>query len=448
MHRGPALLLCLSLLGACSSTATPEQQVPEVAQRPNVLIFVTDDHRATGTMRQAMPDTLRLFGQEGTRFTQAFATTPLCCPSRASIFSGRYAHTHGVRTNDLAEKLDHDNTMQAHLQQSGYRTAITGKYLNRWPEEVDPPHFDDWAIMLQGYYYDALFNVDGTRKNIDGYTNDFVTKSSVDFLERFESTDEQPWFLYVGATPAHAPYKAEGKYEGTDTPPYRRSPAVKEQNLSDKPDFGPSKRSNFLKVRRKQLRTLYSADDLVQRVMSKVQALGEDEDTIAFFVGDNGQMWGEHGLTAKRYPYIPSIQIPFFVRWPGHVGAGARDQRLVANIDIAPTVLEVANAAATNPPDGRSLFAEQPRDRLLLEHWADDESEVPDWAALLTDTYEYVEYYRDSGKLRTTEYYDLVQDPWQLRNLLGDANEANDPPTRRLSRQLNELKSCAGESCP
>ncbi len=448
MRRGPALLLCLTLLGSCSSSDAPPQQVPEVAARPNVLIIVTDDHRATGTMREAMPDTLRLFGDEGTRFTQAFATTPLCCPSRASIFSGRYAHTHGVRTNDLAEKLDHEDTMQAFLQRSGYRTAIAGKYLNRWPEELDPPHFDDWAIMLQGYYFDALFNVDGTRKNIRGYTNDFVTRSSLGFLDRFEETDEQPWLLYIGATPAHAPYQAEPKYEGANTPPFRPSPAVKEKNLSDKPDFGPSKRSNFRKIRRKQLRTLYSADDLVERVMEKVQALGEDETTLAFFVGDNGQLWGEHGLTAKRYPYMESIRIPFFVRWPGRVEAGATDDRLVANIDIAPTVLEVAGALGTKVSDGRSLFEEQPRQRLLLEHWADDESEVPDWAALLTDAYEYVEYYRRSGRRLATEYYDRVEDPWQLRNLLGDAKAGNDPPVRRLSNELNKLRTCTGDSCP
>ena len=395
-----------------------------------------------------MTKTLSFFADEGTRFTQAFATTPLCCPSRASIFSGRYAHRHGVQNNDLADQLDHDETLQAYLQDAGYRTAIAGKYLNRWPREQDPPRFDDWAIMLQGYYFDALFNVDGTQRRVDGYTNDFVRESALRFLDGFESQDDQPWFLYVGATPAHAPYTPEPKYEGSKTPAYEASPAVKEKNLSDKPRFGPLKRENFRKVRRKQLRTLLSADDLVAALMRELSELDEDRDTLAFFVGDNGQLWGEHGLTAKRYPYTPSIKVPFFVWWPGQIEGGAVDRRLAANIDIAATVLDVTDLLSQHDVDGKSLFSETTRERLLLEHWMDDEAEVPDWAAVLTKQYEFVEYYRPSGRVLVREYYDRLKDPWQLRNLLGDRSKRNDPQVRRLSAELASMRECAGESCP
>ncbi|MFP5352584.1 MAG: sulfatase [Actinomycetota bacterium] len=443
-----ATLAVALLMAACSSSAEgPGQATPEPPSRPNVLVIVTDDQRAHGTMR-AMPDTRRFFKQQGKRFTQAFATTPLCCPSRASIFSGRYAHGHGVRVNDLATALDQDRTLQAYLQEAGYRTAVTGKYLNRWPREVDPPHFDDFAIMLQGYYFDALFNVDGRKRRVDGYTNNFVKKSAVGFLEGFERDDAQPWFLYIGATPAHAPYTAEPKYEGAETYPVKWNPAVKEEDLSDKPDFGPGKRSNYQKIRRKQIRTLFSADDLVARVMREVRALGEDRDTIAFFLGDNGQLWGEHGKTAKRYPYLQSVQIPFFMRWPGQVEAGTRDDRLAANIDVAATVLDVTGLAALHEVDGRSLLSDERREELLLEHWADDESEVPTWASLLTETYQYVEYYRRNGDNFVSEYYDLVEDPWQLRNLLGDQSKRNDPNVRPLSARLSELRNCSGPSCP
>ncbi len=450
MRKLAASLLALFVVAGCSDAETePAQETPQMPQRPNVLVIVTDDHRATGTMRQAMPKTLRYFGREGTKFTRAFATTPLCCPSRASIFSGRYAHRHGVHYNDLSGDFDHDNTMQAYLQRLGYRTAVTGKYLNRWPHELDPPHFDDWAIMLQGYYYDALFNVDGKRRNVSGYTNNFVKKSALRFLERFESDDDtQPWFLYIGATPAHAPYTAEPKYEGAKTPRFKSNPAVEEKNLSDKPDFGPGKRSNYKKIRRKQLRTLYSADDLVARVMKEVAALDEDRDTIVFFLGDNGQLWGEHGLTAKRYPYMQSVKIPFYVRWPGWVEEGAKDRRLAANIDVAATVLDIANVLGDHDVDGKSLLSKTKRDKLLMEHWADDESEVPQWASILTRHDQYVEYYRPSGENFVSEYYDLRNDPWQLRNLLGDKNEANDPDVDALSAELQELRTCAASSCP
>ena len=433
---------------SCSTSEEgPKQALPEFPSRPNVLVFVTDDHRAEGTMR-AMPRTLRFFKKQGRQFTSAFATTPLCCPSRASIFSGRYAHRHGVRYNDLATELDHDHTLQAYLKQAGYRTATTGKYLNRWPHEVDPPHFDDFAIMLQGYYFDALFNVDGRKQRVDGYTNNFVKKSAVRFLEQFEQDDEQPWFLYIGATPAHAPYTAEPKYEGAATYPVKWNPAVRERTLSDKPSFGPGKRSNYKKIRRKQIRTLFSADDLVARVMREVRALDEDRDTLAFFLGDNGQLWGEHGKTAKRYPYLQSVQVPFFIRWPGQVGQGTKDDRLAANIDVPATVLDVTGLLAAHDVDGRSLLSEETREQLLLEHWKDDESEVPDWASLLTPDYQYVEYYRRNGNNFVSEYYDLARDPWQLRNLLGDKTKGNDPNVQELSGQLSKLRDCSGESCP
>ena len=448
--RPVAVLIVAAFIAASCSTIRdePAQEPTEPPSRPNVLIIVTDDQRASGTMNQAMPKTVRHFGDGGTRFTQAFATTPLCCPSRASIFSGRYAHRHGVLTNQFTRELDTDTTMQAALQADGYRTAITGKYLNRWPKDLDPPHFDDWAIMLQGYYYDAEFNVGGTRRMIDGYTNHFIEDQALEFLDGFEQRDQQPWMLYIGATPPHSPYEAEPKYRGVSVPRYVPSPAVKETNLSDKPDLGPSKRTDFRKIRRKQLRTLLSVDDMVDQLMKKLAALDEDRDTIAFFLGDNGQMWGEHGYTAKRYPYTASIKIPFYVRWPGQVEAGARDRRLVANIDIAPTVLDLAGLLEPEAVDGRSLFSEEPRERLLLEHWADNEAPVPEWVSLLTPEHQYTEYYRAGGGLLAREYYDRASDPWQLRNLLGDRRKANDPDVRALATELDELHGCEDSSCP
>ena len=186
--------------------------------------------------------------------------------------------------------------------------------------------------------------------------------------------------------------------------------------------------------------------------MRKLQALGEDRDTIAFFVSDNGMLWGEHGLVSKRYPYIPSIKIPFFVRWPGIVEAGKKDSRLVANIDIAATVLDVVGEADAFDVDGRSLFKPGMRDKLLLEHWKkegkDAESDIPDWASILTPAYQYVEYYRRSEEKIAIEFFDRVRDPWQLHNLLGDRRKANDPNVRRLSADLADLRDCSGDSCP
>ena len=451
MKRAAPLLLAMMFAAGCSGTGDPPPQDASQSQspeRPNILVIVTDDQRADGTMR-AMPETKRFFKSQGTEFTQAFATTPLCCPSRASIFSGQYVHNHGVRYNDLSTKLNHDQTLQAYLQEAGYRTAITGKYLNRWPDELDPPYFEDFAIWLQGpYYTNAKFNVGGEQRRVPGYANDFIRKTAVSYLQGFEDNDAQPWFLYVGVTAPHSPYIVEDKYKGADVYPFRANPAVREKNLSDKPDFGPGKRSRYRLVRRKQIRTLYSADDLVERVMNEARALNEDRDTVAFFLSDNGQLWGEHGRTAKRYPYLQSVKIPFFMRWPGQIEPGGRDGRLAANIDLAPTALDAAGIALPEEFDGRSLLGDRRREKILLEHWQDDESEVPTWAGLLTRDYQYVEYYRRSGERFVREYYDLEQDPWQLRNLFGDASRRNDPEVSDLSSELARLRRCEGRSCP
>jgi arylsulfatase A-like enzyme len=450
--RTIAALVTTLLVAGCSSTSGgPEGESRALPDRPNVLLFITDDQRASGTMKESLPKTLRYFQAGGTRFTQAFATTPLCCPSRASILSGRYAHRHGVLQNNEGPKMDERATLQRYLQDNGYFTAAIGKYLNRWPRNLDPQHFDHWSIMLHNYYYKSLFNVDGDNRELQGYTNDFIERKTIGLLDLFEESDSRPWFLYVGTTAPHSPYQAEPRYEGAPTPRYDPSPGVKEKSTSDKPLFEFGRRADFREVRRKQLRTLYSVDDTVDRLMKKVQALGEDRDTIAFFVSDNGFLWGEHGLTGKRYPYIPSAKIPFFVRWPGVVEAGRTDSRLVANIDIAATVLDVVGEAGAFDVDGRSILEPGMRDRLLLEHWTkgnDSASEVPDWASILTPAYQYVEYYRPSEERMAIEFYDRVRDPWQLRNLLGDRTKANDPNVRKLSAELADLRDCSGDSCP
>jgi arylsulfatase A-like enzyme len=452
VRRVVAALLMAVLVAACSSSEEPKQEAQDLPNRPNVLLLISDDQRASGTMEESLPKTLSYFRDEGTRFTQAFATTPVCCPSRASILSGRYAHRTGVLQNNEGPKLDERATLQRYLQDNGYFTAALGKYLNRWPRGLDPRYFDHWAIMLHGYYFNSLFNVNGVERDIKGYTNDFIERQTISLLDRFEKKDSRPWFLYVGATAAHAPFEAEAKYREAPTPRFQPSPGVMEKNLSDKPSLGLGRGGNFRKVRRRQLRTLYSVDDTVDTLMKKIQALGEDRNTITFFLSDNGMMWGEHGLLGKRYPYIPSVKIPFFVRWPGKVEAGEEDSRLVANIDIAATVLDLVGDTGAYDVDGRSLFEQGTRDKLLLEHWKkegkDKESELPDWASILTPAYQYVEYYRPSGEKIATEFYDRTTDPWQLRNLLGDRGKANDPNASGLSAELADLRDCAGDSCP
>jgi arylsulfatase A-like enzyme len=206
-------------------------------------------------------------------------------------------------------------------------------------------------------------------------------------------------------------------------------------------------------IRTKQLRTLMSLDDLVAGVSRALGDLGETEDTLMFFLSDNGQNWGEHGLNSKRVPYTPAIKVPFFMRWDGHVAPGSSDDRLGAIVDIAPTVLDAAGLVPDPqfPADGRSLLEEQRRERLLIEHWTQPGKSVPDFASTRTSSYQYVEYYDADGLVIYREYYDLLNDPWQLTNLLGDTDPTNDPNPDLITQLANQLRAdrqCKGSRCP
>lgn len=427
----------------------------EPPHRPNILIIVSDDQRAMDTM-QAMPKTMSLFGDHGVQFDQFYVTTPLCCPSRATLLSGRYAHNNFVQNNLLGHNLDQHSTMEHYLDRAGYRTGIAGKFLNGWPVAYQrPPYFDRWATT-HGGYYGKRFNINGDVRRVQEYSVDFVEEQAVRDLHRFESTDDVPWFLYLAPAPPHSPYIAEPPYVHSRVGRWVPSPAVSEADRTDKPPYVqesdvPLGRSKQVRV--KQLRTLKSLDDLVANVLVELQRLGEDSDTLMMFVSDNGHIWGEHGLNAKRVPYSEAIQVPFFMRWDGHVAPGTADSRLAAMVDILPTVLEAAGIAPNPqfPLDGRSLFGPADRSRLLIEHWTQPGKSVPTFASTRTRTYQYIEYYDSDDLVIGREYYDLTNDPWQLDNLLGDADSSNDPDSGailELSNQLRHDRQCDGTECP
>lgn len=444
-----ALAAAFVAAAACDDGKAPAS--PVVPERPpNILLVITDDQRATASM-QALPAVRRLFGRGGRTFTNAFATTPLCCPSRASIVSGTYAHNHGVQTNDDGMDLDPDATVQRYLQDAGYRTAVVGKYLNRWNPQVNPRHFDRYAVWLRGIYRHSSWNLNGQVRNPEGYTTSLMTGFAERFLRSFEKDDDAPWYLWLGPNAPHSPYAAEHRYKGAKTKGWDGNPATRDHDVADEPAFleqSQSSTTHARQIRRKQLRTLYSVDDQVTQVFELLRELGEEEDTLAIFMSDNGFLWGEHGIVGKRYAYTQSIQIPLMIRWAGHVEPGSTDDRLAANLDLAPTLLE---AAGIEPParfDGSSLLGSTRRERLLIEQWADEETYVPTMASLRSDGYQYVEYYGDGGRVIARQYYDLEADPWQRRNLLGDRDRANDPDVRSLAERLRRDRSCAGARCP
>ena len=240
----------------------------QAAKRPNILLLLTDDMKAAEDFYSVMPSTMKIFRRKGTTFPNGIATTPTCCPSRASIFSGQYSHNHGVTSNKLGSVLDQSHTVQYELQRAGYHTAIVGKFLNDW---VAPPsYFDSWAIPVDrdGYpYYDATFDVNGRRRVIHRYTTDFARRKGIDFLERFEKEDDSPWFLLLSPNAPHRPATAEPDYATAEVPTWTMNPATSERNISDKPPWlKPGNKSKNRSFRRKQLRTLMSVDDMIEKL--------------------------------------------------------------------------------------------------------------------------------------------------------------------------------------
>jgi arylsulfatase A-like enzyme len=456
--------MCLSVMWLVAipspATTTTARARAAATPRPNILVILTDDQRATGTMR-VLPAVHRWFGRRGTTFSNAYATTPLCCPSRASIFTGRYAHNHGVQTNKpgaAAANLDQATTMQRYLHDAGYTTAIYGKYFNAWDLSMDPPWFDRWGIFSPNGpsgYFGSTWNVDGSSVLTDGYSTTFIDRQGVNFIDGAEADDARPWFLELATFAPHEPATPDAAYRNAPLPAFRVEPSMEEADRTDKPPYvqarDPVDPATVEFFRDKELRSLMSVNDLVAHAMAALKADGELGNTFVLFLSDNGSMWGAHGVMGKHMPYSPAIRIPFLARWPGHLAAGAIDPRTVANIDLAPSILAAAGVPQDPglPMDGRSLFEAGARDRLLTEYWRlRNPPDVPSWASTVTATYQYVEYYADDGSISFREYYDMAADPWQLVNLLGDGVPGNDPATAPLHAQLAADRVCAGSSCP
>ncbi|MER5753616.1 sulfatase [Streptomyces sp. NPDC002088] len=408
------------------------------ATRPNILLIITDDQpKHTDWATQKTVDWL---GGQGVTFSHGHVTTPLCAPSRSSIFSGRYAHNHGVRNNASAYSLDQNTTVQRHLKQAGYRTGLFGKYLNSWNVADNPPHFEEWAIEVPVVYNDGQYNVNGTVQTIPGYSTTVIKGQTLAFLDK-AATDSRPWFAVVTPKASHEPNTPEDKYADTAVPAWNGRPSVPEDDRSDKPVYVQNAAKTLADgqaARERQLRTLLSVDDAVQAFRDKLRALQQLDNTLVIYIGDNGFQWADHGLLGKGTPYSPAHEVPFYLSWPAAgLAAGTTDNRIVANIDIAPTILDAAGINPTTPQDGKSLLSQFNRDHLLVEWWKQGTAGVKHtWASYVAKDKQYVEHYHlhtdkngtvsGAGDVTFREYYDLVDDKYQLTNKLYQATPADE----------------------
>ena len=450
---------------------------------PNIVVILTDDQ--TLESMRVMPQVQRLLADKGTTFSNAFVTVPLCCPSRATLLTGQYSHNHGVRDNAPPNggytALDHTNTLATWLRDGGYATAHIGKYMNCYGStDPDcgtggpdvPPGWDDWFGLPDSgiSYFDFDVFDNGTLRHFGPspavYSTDVLARRAVADVRRFA---ERPQPFFVNIWP-RAPHRGLGPTapNGSSPAPSRdyagtmadealpASPSYGEADLSDKPTYvrnwfaarwGENELPGITAAYRATLEALQSVDDLVADVVGALREAGELDNTVIVFSSDNGLMFGEHRMKHRKVvPYEESIHVPLIVRGPGFP-AGTIARQVVANIDIAPTLVSMSGVTAGRTMDGRSLLpiAQSPAvaaDRaVMVEDWPTGTSPmVPHYEGIRTPGWVYLEY--DTGE---RELYDLNADPYQLTSLHADPGAARD--MARLAEGLAHLRRCEGPTC-
>lgn len=389
-------------------------------ERPNFLIIITDDQRFD-TM-EYMPNTQSLIFDQGVTFSHGYVTTPFCCPSRASILTGMYAHNHNVLVNE--EKLKF-TTLVEDLHKNGYYTGLVGKYLNSWNGDARP-EFDYWVTFFGGTvpnYYDPDLNVNGKWQKMTGYITYLFKDYVNEFLDKAAS-QRKPFLLIFAPNAPHPPYTPakEDTLLYPDLPPFR-PPSYNEADNSDKPLSIAGKQlldeegsAQIDRIRRRQILTLVALDRSMGEILAKLKETGEMDNTVIIFISDNGKHWGEHRMESKSSAYEESVKVPFALRYPPLVPTPYIEDRLVANIDIAPTIYELSGTPSPSSVDGLSMLGLLSgtgdwRDHLLLEAWPDRGH----WTAIHTGQYVYIETDND-----LSEFYNLESDPYQLDNMIND----------------------------
>jgi N-acetylglucosamine-6-sulfatase len=315
--------------------------------KPNILLLLFDDMRYEGVIDNpaVLPKTKRWLADGGVNFTQAFTTTPLCCPNRATMWSGLLMHNHRVFDNYAGDNLDRDWIAPRYLRDAGYGTALVGKFITDWNWRYEPPHFDNLAVF-QGGFTDARFMVRHrgeakTRTERAPYTTDWIGEKAAAFIDDFETSDDQPWFMQVAPHAPHQEQTAPGpdscnlqkmyswppRYDGAPIPEWKPTPAA---DIEGGPDHKAEKQDKPAWVRSRNfthkcaqvtyegaMRTLMPADDMVDLIMTRLQERGELANTLVILTTDNGYAWNERGMTSKGAPWIENVQAPFLVRWDG-----------------------------------------------------------------------------------------------------------------------------------
>jgi len=446
---------------AWTAAANPQQQ-----RRPNVIFILIDDLRwddlgISGHPFVKTPNIDRI-GSEGVVFRNAFMTTPLCSPSRASFLTGQYPHTHGITDNVDRSAASHKLiTFPLLLQQSGYATAFIGKW-HMGNDDSRRPGFDRWVSFKgQGSYIDPEINEDGKDVKPAGYITDLLTGYAVEFIKR---KHDKPYLVYLAHKAIHPEVMQhdDGSVNLADAEQFipaerhrnlftgqkiprrlsaMRAPVGKpalQRQIDDLPPLGANTATRDEAVLGR-LRSLMAIEEGVGEIMKALTETNQLDNTAIVLTSDNGYFYGEHGLSVeRRLAYEESIRMPLLIRYPAAVKAGTVRDEFALNIDLAPTLLQLSGVSVPASMEGHSLVSllnaggTEWRKSFLLEYYSDrvfPRIRQMGYKAVRNERWKYIHYFELEGM---DELYDLKTDPYEMTNIINQPNAA---------KVLEEMKS-------
>jgi N-acetylglucosamine-6-sulfatase len=442
------------------------------AKRRNVIFILSDDHRydAMGFLK-AQPwlrtPQMDRMASEGVHFKNAFVTTALCSPSRASVLTGVYAHRHRIVDNNTPIPAG-TTFFPTYLQKAGYKTGFFGKWHMGAETDVPKPGFDQWVSFRgQGTYLPSPngLNVNGKKVQQKGYITDELTDYAVEWMRALPKG--QPYFLYLSHKAVHAEFQPAKRHEGMykDTKfVYPPTMAADGEMAQNRPTWVKNQRNSWHGVDypyhstldiadyyKRYAETLMAVDESIGRVFDALKERGELDSTLVIYMGDNGFAFGEHGLIDKRTAYEESMRVPLLARCPELFGGGKTVKEVVAGIDIMPTVLAAAGAAGPKGLDGMNWLplvqgqAAPWRKELLYEYyWERNFPQTPTMHALRGERYKFIRY---QGIWDTDALYDMQEDPLESRNLIADPRLA-DVVKQMRERLFDVLEKTDGMNIP